>query len=294
MEKYDVIVIGGGAGGLSAAVYLARANKKVCVLERGEAGGQLNVISYIDNYPGFAHMAGPELGQMMERQAREQGATFVTADAISVDFSGDLKVVRTDKGDFAAAGIILATGAAAARLGIPRERELTGDGVSYCSTCDGRFFENETVAVAGGTVKAIHDARYLAGLCKKVYVVAENALDSDLSGIENVEVIEHAELVRLNGAPLSSVTVRGNWGERELAVSGVFVARGFTPFSAAFKDAVALDERGFVRVDPVTMATSVPKVYAAGDVVSKAYRQVVTAAGEGATAAHYLLRELAH
>ena len=292
MQQYDCIVIGGGAGGLTAAVYLARAGKKVCVLERDLPGGQLNIISQLENYPGFAQVTGLELAQSMTEQVKGLGAEIVTADVVRVDFTGAEKVVYTDVGEFAARGVVLATGAAAARLGIAREQELTGDGVSYCSTCDGRFYKGADVAVAGGTVKAIHDARYLSGLCNKVYVVSETALESDLATLSNVEVIENAEIVRLVGSPLSSVTVRAAAGERELAVSGVFVARGFTPFSAPFKDAVALDERGFITVDPVTMRTSAAGVYAVGDVIHKAYRQVVTAAGEGATAAHYLMKEI--
>lgn len=286
--QYDAIVIGGGAGGLTAALYLARAGKKVCVLERNQTGGQLNGIDRIDNYPGFEHATGRELGERFTAQAQAAGAEIVTADVTGVDFSGAVKRVTTDRGVFAANGVVIATGAAAAKLGIAREEELTGNGVSYCSTCDGRFFKGADVVVAGGTAKAAHDARYLAALCRKVTVVSEGDWQADLSDCANVEVIENAEVVRLLGDPLNQVVVRGAAGERTVDAEGVFVARGFTPFSAPFRNAVKTDARGFIVVDS-TCQTSVSGVYAVGDVVSKPYRQVVTAAGEGATAAHFLL-----
>lgn len=292
MKDYDVLIIGGGAAGLTASVFIARAGKRVCILERDEVGGQLNIINLIDNYPGFKHATGRGLADSFQQQATELGVEIVAADVIKVDFSGEKKIVYADVGEFSARGVIIATGAAAARLGIARERELTGDGVSYCATCDGRFYKGADVAVAGGTVKAIHDARYLADLCNKVYVVSETALDSDLSQLANVEVIENAEIVRLNGTPLSSVTIRSAAVERELKVTGVFVARGFTPFTSPFIGAVETDARGFIVVDPVTMRTSAENVYAAGDVTSKAYRQVVTSAAEGATASHYIMQDL--
>lgn len=291
MQEYDVIVIGGGAAGLTAAEYLARANKRVCVIERNEAGGQLNGIAVIENYPGFARIEGPELARRMYEQALAFGAEMIAADVIRAELASPIKTIATDKGEFCCKGVVIAAGAAAARLGIKRETELIGDGVSYCSTCDGRFYKGADVLVAGGTVKAAHDARYLSQLCRKVYVAADRAPDADLSAYKNVEVIPRAEVAALNGTPLRSVTVRTPEGEREIEVSGVFVARGFTPFSAPFADQVQIDPQGFIVTD-TRMRTSLPGVYAAGDIVSKSYRQVVTAAGEGATAAHFVLREL--
>lgn len=286
-HEYDILVLGGGIAGLTAALYAARGGKKTAVIERGEAGGQLTTIASIENYPGIGRVTGPELAAGVARQAEEAGAAFISADITSADFT-DGVTVATSAGTLSAAGAVVALGAVAARLGLPRETELTGDGVHYCATCDGRFYKKRTVAVVGSTVKAVHDARYLSELCEKVFVVSAEPV----AGLpENCECVigEPAELV---GAPLSGLKVNAGGRYVTLPVTGVFVARGFEPNSGLLRGRLELDKKGFVITDR-NMKTSAPYVYAAGDIVSKPFRQAVTAAGEGAAAAHFLMRDLA-
>lgn len=283
---YDIIVLGGGIAGMTAALYAARGGKRTAVIDRAEAGGQLWVISGIENYPGFGSITGPDLAEAVKKQAADAGAEFITADLISVDFSSGVSV-ETSEGVFGAKGAVAATGANAARLGLPRETELTGNGVHYCATCDGRFYKNRTIAVVGNTVKAVHDVRYLSELCEKVYLVS----DEDVAGLPvNCERVA-GEPAALIGSPLEALRVNSGGKYTDLPVSGVFVAKGFTPNSGIFKGKLELDEKGFVITDR-SMKTSAPYVYAAGDVVSKSFRQLVTAAGEGATAAHFLMRDI--
>lgn len=284
--KYDILILGGGIAGCTAAVYAARAGKKVAIIERGELGGQLNVIAELANYPGFKHITGPELARLVGEQAMEAGADRITADIAKVTF-GDEIVVATDGETYTADGAVIALGANAARLGLPRETELTGDGVHYCATCDGRFYKNQDVAVVGSSVKAAHDVRYLCGLCRKVYLVTDEQISDLPSNCEQVA----GDAAELTGTPLSGLKVNTGGAYRQLDVTGVFVAKGFVPNTRAVRGAVELDDKGFVKTD-AHMRTSVERVYAAGDSVSKSYRQLVTAAGEAATAVHYLLRDL--
>lgn len=287
---YDVMILGGGIAGLTAGVYAARGGKKTVVIERGEPGGQLNVIADIENYPGFDTISGPELAAKLRAQAIGAGAEILQADITAVGF-GDEVTAQTSAGEVVARGAIIALGANAARLGLPREQELTGEGVHYCATCDGRFYKRQDVAVVGGSVKAQHDVKYLCGLCNKVYLVTP----APVAGLpENCEPVV-GEAVELIGSPLSGLKVNVGGSYRELAVAGVFVARGFTPNSGILAGAVETDAKGFVVTDGEMRAHtpgSAP-VFAAGDIVSKSYRQAVTAAGEAATAVHYLLRALA-
>lgn len=288
--QYDVMILGGGIAGLTAGIYAARGGKKTVVIERGEPGGQLNIIADIENYPGFDAISGPELAAKLRAQAMGAGAEILQADITAVAFKDEV-TAQTSAGEVVARGAILALGANAARLGLPREQELTGEGVHYCATCDGRFYKRQDVAVVGGSVKAQHDVKYLCGLCNTVYLVAP----APVTGLpENCEIIV-GEAVELLGSPLSGLKVNVSGTYRELAVTGVFVARGFTPNGGILAGAVETDAKGFVVTDGEMRVHTNGRapVFAAGDIVSKSYRQAVTAAGEAATAAHYLLRALA-
>ena len=293
---YDVIVVGGGPGGYAAALYAARSGLSVAVLEKLSPGGQMATTSQIDNYPGFPDgVDGFDLGQQMARQAEKYGAQTVLAEVTGADLAASPKVLRTSEGEFSARTVILATGAYPRELGLPEENALRGRGVAYCATCDGMMYRNKVVAVNGGGNTAVEDALYLSKLCAKVYLihrrdqlrasaVYRKALDEQ--GVEilwnsRVTALRHEE--RLTGVELEDTKT----GERrELACDGLFVAIGRVPDTALFAGQVDMDETGYLKADE-TCRTSLPGVFAVGDARTKAVRQVVTAAADGANAAHF-------
>ena len=293
---YDVIVVGGGPGGYAAALYAARSGLSVAVLEKLSPGGQMATTSQIDNYPGFPDgVDGFDLGQQMARQAEKYGAQTVLAEVTGADLAANPKVLRTSEGEFSARAVILATGAYPRELGLPEENALRGRGVAYCATCDGMMYRNKVVAVNGGGNTAVEDALYLSKLCAKVYLihrrdqlrasaVYRRALDEQ--GVEilwnsRVTALRHEE--RLTGVELEDTKT----GERrELACDGLFVAIGRVPDTALFAGQVDMDETGYLKADE-TCRTSLPGVFAVGDARTKAVRQVVTAAADGANAAHF-------
>lgn len=296
MKTYDVLVIGGGPGGYTAALYAARSGLSVAVLEKLSAGGQMATTSQIDNYPGFPDgVDGFELGQQMELHARKYGAETIYGEVTGVELQTDPKVVHSSEGDFSGQTVILATGAYPRELGLPGEQELRGRGIAYCATCDGMMFRNKTVVVNGGGNTAVEDALYLSKLCAKVYLVHRRdqlrasavyrkALDEQ--GVEilwNTRVTALKKDTRLTGVELEDV----NTGEkRELACDGLFVAIGRVPDTALFAGQVELDNAGYLVADE-SCRTSVPGVFAVGDVRTKVVRQVITAAADGANAAHF-------
>lgn len=296
MKTYDVLVVGGGPGGYTAALYAARSGLSVAVLEKLSAGGQMATTSVIDNYPGFPDgVDGFELGQLMEQQAQKYGAETVYGEVTEVDLLAEPKIVRSSEGDFAGRTVILATGAYPRELGLSGEQELRGKGVAYCATCDGMMFRGKTVVVNGGGNTAVEDALYLSKLCAKVYLVHRRdqlrasavyrrALDE-----QGVEILWSSRVTglrkekRLTGIELEDVKT----GERrELACDGIFVAIGRVPDTALFSGQIELDPAGYIAADE-SCRTSVPGVFAVGDVRTKAVRQVVTAAADGANAAHF-------
>lgn len=296
MKTYDVIIVGGGPGGYTAALYAARSGLSTLVLEKLSAGGQMATTSQIDNYPGFPDgVDGFELGQQMEQQAHKYGAETVYGEVTGVELTTEPKCVHSSEGDFQGRTIILATGAYPRELGLPGEQELRGRGVAYCATCDGMMFRGKTVVVNGGGNTAVEDALYLSKLCKKVYLihrrdqlrasaVYRKALDEQ--GVEviwNTRVTALKKESRFTGVELENVKT----GEkRELPCDGIFVAIGRVPDTGMFAGQVALDDAGYVVADE-TCRTSVPGVFAVGDVRTKVVRQVVTAAADGANAAHF-------
>lgn len=295
---YDMIIIGGGPGGYTAALYAARAGLDSVVLEALVPGGQMAQAHQIDNYPGFEEgVAGYALADKMRQEAERFGARTVLTQVTEVDLVADLKVVKTDGGTYYAKTVALATGASPRQLGVPGERELTGRGVHYCADCDGIFYKGKTVVVVGGGNTAAQDAALLSRVARKVILVhrrdtlrATQIYHRPLMEADNVEfrwnsVVEgfvQAESGALTGVRLRDV----NTGAQSVAdCDGVFVSIGRKPASGLVKDQVELDEGGYVVAGEDTR-TSLPGVYAVGDVRSKQVRQVVTAVSDGAAAVH--------
>ena len=298
MDKiYDLLIIGGGPGGYTAALYGARAGLAVLVLEKLSAGGQMALTNQLDNYPGFEEgVDGFLLGEKMQQQAEKFGAETELAEVFSLNLAGKVKEVQTSEGVFHARAVIIATGAAPKLLGLPFEKELTGKGVNYCAACDGAFYKGKTVAVIGGGNSAANDAILLSRIAKKVIIVhrrdslrATKIYHEPLQKAENVEfywnqtVTELMHNERLTGIRLQN-TKTGE--ETILDCDGIFVSIGRTPATESVKGQLSLDENGYIIADESTK-TSLPGVFAVGDVRTKALRQVVTAVADGAIAAHY-------
>ncbi|MBO4890267.1 MAG: thioredoxin-disulfide reductase [Lachnospiraceae bacterium] len=294
--KLDVIIIGAGPAGLTAGIYAARAGLKTLVIERYGAGGQILNTYEVDNYPALPGVTGAELGMKMQEHLEKYDVRVEMAEVEKIDFAeGDNKVV-TDNGTYTGRTVILATGNSPKKLGIPGEEELTGAGVSYCATCDGAFFKNRTVAVIGGGDVAVEDAIFLARGCSKVYLVhrrdqlrAAAVLQKSLLSLPNVEVVWNSipkEIKDDGSGTVSGLEIENKvTGEKStLEVSGVFIAIGNNP-NSSYTDALKKDENGYIIADE-TCRTSLPGVYAAGDVRSKKLRQVVTATADGANAVY--------
>ncbi len=295
---YDVIVIGGGPGGYTAALYAARANLSVAILEKLSPGGQMGTTDVIDNYPGFPQgVNGFELAMQMKEGAERFGAQTQLAEVTQVELAGQVKTVHTSGGDYQARTVVLATGAHPRELGLPGERELRGRGVSYCATCDGMFYRGKTVVVVGGGNTAVSDVLYLSRLCEKVYLVhrrdalrASKVYLDPLQKAENVEFVWDSEVKQLlRDQAVTGVRVRNKktGEERDIPCGGVFVAVGYLPNTELYRGQVELDEAGYVLADETTQ-TNLPGVFAVGDLRKKPLRQVVTAASDGAVAAHFI------
>ena len=290
----DVIIIGAGTAGLSAAIYVQRAGKKALVLEESTYGGQIINTADIENYPGIKHISGFDFATDLYNQAKDLGTTFAFEGVVKIENCEDEKVVYTAKNEYHAKAIIIATGMQRRELGIEREKELTGKGVSYCATCDGMFFRGKNVAVNGGGNVAVEDAEYLTRFCKRVYIIhrrdefrADEVEVAKLDGKENLVKVMDSTVTKLNGDDrLHSIEVTDkNTGEtKTLNVDALFVAIGQIPMNQIFSDIVELDERGFIKTDE-ECRTSAKGIYAAGDCRVKTVRQLTTAASDGAIAA---------
>lgn len=300
---YDTIIIGGGPAGYTAALYAARGGLDTVLLERMSAGGQMALTGDIDNYPGFEEgIDGFTLGMKMQQCAERFGARTEYAEVNSVDFSQPVKRTETTGGAFLSKTVIIAAGANPRELGVAGEQELIGKGVHYCAHCDGRFYKDKTVAVIGGGNSAAADALYLSRLAKKVYVIhrrdtlrAERIYHEPLMKAENVEflwdstVSEFITDTRVTGISIKNVKTEA---KTDILCDGVFVSIGRKPATDFLKGNVLLDKNGYIIADESTR-TSVEGVFAAGDIRTKALRQVVTAAADGAVAAHYAEEYLA-
>lgn len=290
---YDVVIAGSGPAGLAAAIYAQRAELKTIVIEKEIAsGGQVLNTYEVDNYPGLPGINGYDLGMKFREHADKLGAEFVTDDVVRVEQADGLFTVVCGEGSYTAKTVIIATGASHRKLGAAGEEELTGMGVSYCATCDGAFFRNRVTAVVGGGDVAIEDAIFLSRMCKKVYLIhrrdelrGAKTLQTQLFSLENVEVIWDSVVEKINGEEqVESVTVKNVKTEKteELAVDGAFIAVGINPQSGAFDGLVEMDH-GYIKAGE-NCETSVPGIFAAGDVRTKQLRQVSTAVADGANA----------
>ena len=295
-EVRDVIVVGSGPAGYTAALYTARAQLRPLVFEGSQYGGALMNTTEVENYPGFTEgIAGPELMDQIRSQAERFGAELVTDDVVSVDLTGEIKIVRTHDGEYAARSVILATGSAYKRVGVPGEDRLSGRGVSWCATCDGFFFRNQDIVVVGGGDTAMEEATFLTRFATSVTVVhrrdslrASRIMQERAFTNDKINFVWDSEIVEVLGdTSVSGVKIRNVRSDEEsvLDATGFFVAIGHDPRSDLFRGQVRLDEEGYVLTDAPSTHTSVPGVFAAGDVVDHTYRQAITAAGTGCAAA---------
>ena len=304
-DLYDVIVVGGGPAGLTAGLYLARARYRVLILEKDDLGGQITITNEVVNYPGVGRTTGRELTQTMRQQAQDFGAEFLSAEAIGLDVHGDVKTVHTSRGDLKAFGILIATGASPRKLGFEGESEYAGRGVAYCATCDGEFFTGKEVLVVGGGFAAAEESVFLTTYASKVTVlVREQDFTCDATvaaAAKNNPKIDVRYQVELQGVTagqggLREATILNRatgqtetWKPADGGTFGVFVFAGYVPATNLVRGVVELDDYGYV-VTHGYLETSVPGVYAAGDLRAKNLRQVVTATADGAIAAVELER----
>lgn len=289
---YDIIVIGGGPAGLTAAIYARRAGKSVLVIEKGAFGGQITWSPKVENFPSHSSLSGAELGDLMMEQAMAQGAEIELDEAKRVETDGEIKTVHCEYGSFQCRALIIATGAKPRMLGLEREEELVGAGVCFCAVCDGAFYKDKAVAVTGGGNSALQDAMLLSEKCSRVYLIhrrdsfrGEAKLVEALREKENVEFILNARIEKLLGEEeLSAILVRQEEKEYELEVDGLFVAIGHAPDNKAFAGLIELDEAGYALAGE-DCTGAVPGVFVAGDCRRKKVRQVTTAVADGSVAA---------
>lgn len=293
-KKYDVIVIGAGPGGLTAGLYASRANLSVLILDRGIYGGQMNNTAEVENYPGFKSILGPDLAEKMYQGATQFGAEYAYGSVEKVEVNGDLKQVITDSETYEAPVVIIATGSQYRKLGVEGEVEYAGRGVSYCAVCDGAFFKDQPLAVIGGGDSAVEEGGYLAKLASNVNIIhrrdqlrAQKILQERAFANDKIDFTWDTVVTKINGdgQKVTSVSTHNKkTGEDgELKVNGVFIYVGVIPLSETFKELGITDEQGWIKTDEL-MQTSLPGVYAIGDVRAKELRQITTAVGDGSIA----------
>ena len=294
---YDIIIIGAGPAGLTAAIYARRANKKVLVLEAKSYGGQIINANNVENYPGFVSISGFDLATNMYNQAKELGAEIKFETAIHIDKD---KKVTTNKDTYAAKAIILATGAENRKLNIPDEEDYVGKGISYCATCDGNFFKNKIVAVVGGGNTALEDAIYLSNIAKKVYLIhrrdnfrGEARYLSEIKKKDNIELILNSNVTRLIGKNILEkiiVTDKDN-NTNEIEINGLFIAIGQSPKNEIFANIIKINDYGYIESDD-GVHTNIEGIYVAGDNRVKVLRQLTTAVSDGSIAATTAIKEM--
>ncbi len=292
---YDTIVIGAGPAGLTSAIYLRRANKKVLVLESKGYGGQIANADKVENYPGIAEISGYELAENLYNQAKNMGAEirFETVESVGQD-----KSVKTNNGTYRGKTVIIANGAAKRKLNLKKESDFIGKGVSYCATCDGNFFKGKTVTVVGGGNSALEDALYLSDVANKVYVVhqfdkfnGEEKYCEELSKKANVSFLMESTVTSINGKnKLEAVTVTDRNGiTRDISTDGLFIAIGQEPKNEAFSNVVNLNDAGYIKCEQ-SVYTKTDGIFAAGDTREKDLRQLTTAVSDGSIAATAALK----
>ncbi|WP_031552075.1 NAD(P)/FAD-dependent oxidoreductase [Oribacterium sp. FC2011] len=291
----DVVIIGAGTAGLSAAIYTVRAGKSALVLEASSYGGQIINTPDIENYPGIAHISGFDFATGLYNQAKDLGADIKFEKVTGIINDGDIKKVTTSQNEYECKAVILATGAKNRPLGLSNEKTLVGKGVSYCATCDGMFYRNKVVAVNGGGNTALEDAQFLSNYCEKVYVIhrrdqfrADQKEVERLKAKDNVEFVLDSTITKLNedaaGLVSIEVTNKTTGDTRTIEVSGLFVAIGQAPDNTAFENVAELDEKGYIKAGE-DLKTGTEGIFTAGDCRTKTVRQLTTAASDGAVAA---------
>ena len=291
----DVIIVGAGPAGLTAAIYARRSNKSVLVFDANGYGGQILDVPKIENYPSIKSISGLEYAKNLYEQATSFGAEIKFEKVIDVDRINNEIIVKTDKSEVKGKSLIIATGAKNRPLGIPDEEKFKGKGLSYCATCDGHFFKNKIVAVVGDGNPCLEYAIYLADLCKKVYIInrkdifdGEESLVSKVEELDNIEIIYNSNILKINGDKLvESIDLE----DRNVELDGVFVAVGHMPENGNFSKLVDIDSNGYIISDE-NCKTKTPHVYVAGDNRAKYLRQLTTAVADGSIAATYACREL--
>lgn len=290
---YDILIIGGGPAGLTAATYACRAGKSVLVIEKAAFGGQITWSPKVENFPSVVSISGAELGDRLMEQAMEQGAEVELDEAVSASLDGDVKRITCDSGAvFEGRSVIIATGARPRMLGIENEEALVGNGVCFCAVCDGAFYKGRTVAVSGGGNSALQDALLLSEKCEKVYLIHRRAqfrgeakLVDALEKRGNVEFITESTITALLGdGELTGIKLAQNGAERQIALDGLFVAIGHTPDNGIFKEYIDLDAAGYADAAEDCL-TKTAGVFVAGDCRKKSVRQLTTAAADGSVAA---------
>ena len=293
VQKYDLVIVGSGPAGLAAAIYAERARIRTLVIEKGMvSGGQVLTTYEVDNYPGLPGVGGYDLGTKFREHADNLGAQFAEDEVLRIEDAGDVKRIVCEHETYEAKAVILATGASHRKLAVPGEEELAGMGVSYCATCGGAFFRKTVTAVIGGGDVALEDAIFLSRMCEKVYLIhrrdefrGAKSIQEQVFSRENIEVVWDTVVERITGTEkVEALAVKNvkTGEEREISVSGVFVAVGITPASQAFEGLVEMDH-GYIKAGE-DCCTSCPGIFAAGDVRTKPLRQIITAAADGANA----------
>lgn len=293
-KEYDVVIIGAGPGGMTAALYASRANLKVLMLDRGAYGGQMNNTAAVENYPGFKSILGPDLAEEMYQSSTQFGAEYAYGTVTAVKLDGTDRVVVTDDGEYRTKAVIVATGSENRKLGVPGEEKYSGRGVSYCAVCDGAFFRDRNVTVIGGGDSAVEEAIYLTQMVKHVNVVhrrdqlrAQKVAQERAFKNEKIGFTWNSNVIAINGddQKVTSVTVKNNQtgAEEEVPTAGVFIYVGNVPMTAPFKELGITDEHGWMVTDN-RMRTKVPGIFAIGDVRQHQLQQITTAVGDGGIA----------
>lgn len=300
-EYYDVIIVGGGPGGITAGIYAVQAGLKPIIIEKALEGGQVNNTEKVENWPGFPSIGGIELAEKLAEHAREFDVEFLNAEVIDLEIAGDKKTVILDNGKKVSSKVVvISTGSNPRKLGVPGEREFAGKGISYCATCDGHFFTDQHIAVIGGGNSALDETLFLTKIAKKITIVqnlpkltADKLLQQRVEATGKVDYIFNTVVEKIEGTDKVEKLILKNTqtGERsELEVSGAFIFIGLAPNTTFLKDKLKLNEYGYIVTDE-NMETEIPGVYAVGDVREKEVRQIVTAAADGAIAISHAARK---